>query len=176
METEQLAALRRVHQLLERHGVDYWLFGGWAVDFHAGTITRPHSDLDIAIWVSEQARLAELLEAEGWTHTPDPDEDGSTLYERGDVRLEVAFLARAEDGQVYTPLREGRAPWADGAFGEDVAELRGTRARVIGLQALISEKSVTHDDALATAKDRADIATLSAGPPSGFARPRESSA
>jgi hypothetical protein len=160
METEQLAALRVVARLLDRHGVDYWLFGGWAVDFHAGTITRRHSDLDIAVWATDKEKLAELLMVEGWTHTPEPDEDGSTLYARGDVRLEVAFLARAEDGRVYTPLREGRASWADGAFGEDVAELRGVRARVIGLRSLISEKSVAHDDALATAKDRADLATL----------------
>jgi aminoglycoside-2''-adenylyltransferase len=49
-ETEQLAALARLHEQLERHGIEYWLFGGWAVDFHAGSVTRPHDDLDIAVW------------------------------------------------------------------------------------------------------------------------------
>jgi hypothetical protein len=38
---EQLVALARVHELLVRHRIEYWLFGGWAVDFHAGAITRP---------------------------------------------------------------------------------------------------------------------------------------
>jgi hypothetical protein len=160
IDSEQLAALGQLGQLLEDHGIDYWLFGGWAVDFHAGTITRRHGDLDIAIWAGDQPRLAELLEAERWTHTPEAGEDGSTLYARGDVRLEVAFLARGDDGQVYTPLRKGRASWADGAFGHDVAELHGVRARVIGLQSLIAEKSVAHDDERAAAKDRADLTTL----------------
>lgn len=160
IEDEQLAALGRLDRALERLGVDYWLFGGWAVDFHAGAITRPHADLDIAIWATDHPRLARWLEADGWTHAPDPHEDGSTLYRRGDVRLEVAFLARAEDGEVHTPLRDGRASWADGAFGDDVTELRGVRARVIALPSLRAEKSAAHDDASAAAKDQADLATL----------------
>jgi hypothetical protein len=48
-ETEQLAALARIHELLDGQGIDYWLFGGWAVDFHAGLVTRAHDDLDIAV-------------------------------------------------------------------------------------------------------------------------------
>jgi hypothetical protein len=162
LDEEQLAALGRLDRALERLGVDYWLFGGWAVDFHAGATTRRHADLDVAIWATDHPRLAEVLEVDGWTHTPDPQEDGSTLYQRGDVRLEVAFLARADDGQVYTPLREGRAAWAEGAFGDDVKKLRGVRARVIALPSLMAEKSAARDDASAAAKDRADLATLAA--------------
>ena len=160
IEEEQLVALGHLDQALERLGVDYWLFGGWAVDFHAGTITRRHADLDVAIWATDHARLAEWLEVDGWSHAPDPQEDGSTLYRRGDVRLEVAFLARADDGRVYTPLRDGRASWAEGAFGDDVKQLRGVRARVIALPSLRAEKSAPSDDAGASAKDRADLATL----------------
>jgi hypothetical protein len=73
----------------------------------------------------------------------------------------LAFLARGEDGEVYTPLREGRARWPDGAFENDVAELLGVRARVISLRALKADKSETRTDALVAAKDRADLATLS---------------
>jgi Aminoglycoside-2''-adenylyltransferase len=39
----QLAALRDVVSVLD---VDYWLFGGWGVDFREGRITREHSDVD----------------------------------------------------------------------------------------------------------------------------------
>jgi hypothetical protein len=160
-EAEQLAALARVHEVLVRHGIEYWLFGGWAVDFHAGAITRPHDDLDIAVWSKDLDRIASLLTADGWKHAPEEDEDGYTGYARGTVRFELAFLARGEDGEVYTPLREGRARWADGAFENDVAELLGVRATVISLDALKADKSETHNDALVAAKDRADRATLS---------------
>jgi hypothetical protein len=106
-EAEQLAALAQVHELLVRHRIEYWLFGGWAVDFHAGAITRPHDDLDISVWSKDLDRIAALLAADGWKHAPEEDEDGYTGYARGTVRFELAFLARGEDGEVYTPLGEG---------------------------------------------------------------------
>ena len=31
--TEQLNALRSVARLLEHAGIEFWMFGGWAVDF-----------------------------------------------------------------------------------------------------------------------------------------------
>jgi hypothetical protein len=161
-EEEQLAALGRLDELLEREGIDYWLFGGWAVDFHAGSVTRAHEDLDVAVWLEEHGRLAALLAADGWEHAPEDGEDGYTGYERGGVRLELAFLARGEDGTVHTPLRGGRAPWPDGAFGSERAELRGVRASVIGLRALRAEKAEVRDDPHVAAKDRADTAILSA--------------
>jgi hypothetical protein len=54
-------------------------------------------------------RIAALLAADGWKHVPAESEDGYTFYELGVVRLEVAFLVRAQDGRVYTLLVEGRA-------------------------------------------------------------------
>jgi Aminoglycoside-2''-adenylyltransferase len=165
-ETDQLAALSRVAELLDRHGFEYWVFGGWAVDFHAGAVTREHDDVDIAVWAEDDDRITAVLLADGWRHAPEEGEDGFTGYERQGVKLEVAFLARAENGEVYTPLREGRGSWPTGAFEDDVAELRGVRARVVSLRALKADKSEVRDDALVAAKDRADVATLSrlAGP------------
>jgi hypothetical protein len=160
-DTEQLAALAQIHELLDAHRIEYWLFGGWAVDFHAGSVTRPHDDLDIAIWSRDQSRLTELLQADGWNHAPEEGEDGYTRYERGTVRLELAFLARDQEGQVYTPLRQGRGAWPDGSFEHDTAELCGVRARIISLRALKADKSEARDDALVAAKDRADLTTLS---------------
>ena len=86
-DAEQLAAVARLHELLERHGIEYWLFGGWAVDFHARSITREHADVDIAVWAKDNDRIAALLVADEWKHAPEDDEDGYTGYERGTVRL-----------------------------------------------------------------------------------------
>jgi hypothetical protein len=160
-EAEQLAALARVHELFERDGIEYWLFGGWAVDFHAGAVTRAHDDVDLAVWARDLPRIAQLLATEGWAHVPDEDEDGYTGYHRGAVRLELAFLARGEDGTPYTPSRKGRVAWPAGAFEDDVAELRGVRARVMGLSALRAAKADARDDPVVAAKDRADLKSLS---------------
>jgi hypothetical protein len=159
-EEEQLAALAQLHQALEQQGIPYWLFGGWAVDFHAGSVTRPHDDLDVSVWLGDHDRIAELLAADGWNHAPEEGEDGYTGYERRGVRLEVAFLARDDAGHVYTPLRDGRAAWPGDGFENDVAELRGVRARVMSLPALRADKSEARDDPRVAAKDRADSAVL----------------
>ena len=78
------------------------------------------------------------------------------------VKLEVAFLACSETGQVYTPLRcGGRGEWPNGAFAEDLAELGGVTARVLNLSALRTDKAAEHDDPIVAAKDHADLRTLS---------------
>jgi hypothetical protein len=159
-EREQLSALAQLHALLEGHRIEYWLFGGWAVDFHAGAVTRDHADLDIAVWARDEERIASLLGSDGWNHVPDEDEDGYTVYELGAVRLEVAFLARDETGRIYTPLEEGQGDWPPGAFEDAEAELAGVRARVISLGALRTDKAEIREDPAVAAKDRADTATL----------------
>jgi hypothetical protein len=113
------------------------------------------------VWLKDHERIAELLGADGWKHAPEPGEDGYTGYERGAVRLELAFLARDETGQMYTPVQKGRGTWPDGAFENDVAELLGVRARVMSVRALRADKSESHDDPAVAAKDRADLAALS---------------
>ena len=77
---EQLAALAEIGELLDEAGLDYWLFGGWAVDFHLGAVTREHDDVDFAVWLHDAEAIASLLETHAWRHNPYPDEDGGTGY------------------------------------------------------------------------------------------------
>jgi hypothetical protein len=156
----QLRTIGWVHTVLSGQGIDYWLFGGWAVDFHARRVTRDHADVDISIWAADMDRVRGLLEGEGWSHVPESEEDGYTGYERGDVRLELAFLEQDDGGTVYTPLREGRGDWPAGSFGDDEAEVAGVIARVVGLTALLEDKSGPRLDQVAADKDRVDVAVL----------------
>jgi hypothetical protein len=41
----------------------YWLFGGWAVDHHAGRVMRPHDDIDFVIWLHDRGTVIEMLGA-----------------------------------------------------------------------------------------------------------------
>jgi Aminoglycoside-2''-adenylyltransferase len=158
---QQLSALARVSDLLEKAEIAYWLFGGWAVDFYVGSVTRGHEDLDLAVWLADLPRIAELLQDDGWRHAPLEDEDGGTGYERGAVRLELTYLVRDRDGTIFTPLRHGRAAWSDEALADDVGELRGVRSRLVGLGSLRRGKSSPRDDPDEAAKDRADFRQLS---------------
>ena len=157
----QLEALRAVGAALADAGIDYWLFGGWGVDFHVGEVTRPHGDVDLAVWLDDIPQIVRLPEGSGWRHAPEEDEDGGTGYERDGVRLELTYLVRAADGSVVIPLRAGPAKWAEGTFGEDIRELQGVHARVVARDLLVAGKSRARDDPGDAAKDRADYARLS---------------
>lgn len=157
-----LSALAEVSDTLQKAGIAYWLFGGWAVDFYVGSVTRLHDDVDLAVWFVDVSRIAKLLLENGWRHAPLDGEDGGTGFERGGVRLELTYLVRGDDGLASIPLRSGAVVWPgkDG-LAEDVAELRGVQSRLIGLASLLRGKSSPRDDQEDAAKDRADFIQLS---------------
>ena len=156
----QLGALSGLHEEFERDGIDYRLFGGWAVDFHVGSVTRPHDDLDLAVWFEDLPRIEERLAAGGWRHAPLKDEDGGTGYERGGVRLELTYLVRDGEGAVCIPLRAGLARWSDGPLGGVLMERFGVRARVVDLAVLRRDKSRGRSEPEDAAKDSADFDAL----------------
>ena len=156
----QLSTIGWLDALSTEQGLDYWLFGGWAVDFHAGRVTRDHADVDVAVWAADLDRIRVLLETNGWVYSPEPGEDGYIGYERQRVRLELAFLARDEAGTVHTPLAEGRGDWPASSFGDDRAKLGGVSAFVVSLTSLIEDKSSTGRDPVAAEKDLSDVALL----------------
>ena len=126
-----------------------------------GSVTRPHDDIDFAVWRDDLPRIRELLAAHEWRHAPEPDEDGGTGYERHGVRVELTFLVRDADGEIFIPLRDRRASWSADALGYDVRELLGVQVRVISLATLIHGKSAPRDEPEEAAKDRADYRVLS---------------
>jgi hypothetical protein len=91
---EQLAAVDRIHELLEGAGIEYWLFGGWAVDFHAGSVTRAHVDVDVAVWAHDLDRIRQLLEADG----------GGTRPRK--ARTATPAMSAAESGSSWRFSRE----------------------------------------------------------------------
>lgn len=158
----QLSALAEVSASLQKAGIDYWLFGGWAVDFYVRSVTRLHDDVDLAVWFVDVSQIAKLLLANGWRHAPFDDEDGGTGFERGGVRLELTFLVRGVDGLASIPLRSGAVVWpGKEALADDVGELRGVQARLVGRESLLQGKSTPRDDLEDAAKDRADFIQLS---------------
>ena len=157
---QQLAAIGEMHTLFDQERIEHWLFGGWAVDFHAGQITRSHDDIDFAVWSEDLPRIMVLLERAGWRHAPMQDEDGGTGYERGTVRFELTYLVQREDGRIYTHLRQGKAPWSQQALGKDILELARVQCRVVALTSLTRGKSSPRPDPDDAAKDRVDFEVL----------------
>jgi hypothetical protein len=47
---------------LRRCPAEWAVAGGWAIDLFLGRVTRPHADVDIAVWRDEQSVLRTYLE------------------------------------------------------------------------------------------------------------------
>ena len=152
---KQLVAIGELHEWLEQKGLDHWLFGGWAVDFHAGRTTRPHRDIDLAVWLKDVPEIADVLADTGWVHKPSPRDNGGTRFVRGPVPVDLTFLVREDDG-VWLPLADGPSPWPKELLEVDVLALAGKRCRVMALAPLRRMKSNTREDPEDGARDAAD--------------------
>jgi len=140
---DQLSALSHLDELFGQHAIEYWLFGGWAVDFHAGKVTRPHDDLDLAVRSHDGERVRELLTAAA----------GATLRKR--VTACTSSTPFGSSSRLWT-----NGEWPPNSFEHDVAEVAGVRARVVSLSSLKADKATVRDDEVVAAKDRADSVTL----------------
>jgi lincosamide nucleotidyltransferase A/C/D/E len=56
----------KVVELLERHGIDVWIDGGWGVDALFGRQTREHDDLDLVAELRDSERIIEFLRGLGY--------------------------------------------------------------------------------------------------------------
>lgn len=52
---------------LEKHGIRFWVMGGWGVDALLHRETRPHKDLDILVLLGDLPKLGQLLNAHGFS-------------------------------------------------------------------------------------------------------------
>lgn len=156
---EQLAAIASLDQALRAAGLDYWLFGGWAVDFWVGRVTRDHADIDAAAWRRDYDRIRAALLVAGWGHTPLETDVVGTRYSWRSSELELTFL-EDRDGTVVIPIPEHEIVWTEQPFGDHERSLLGVRARVIPLELLRDGKRRPREAAAEAAKDVADHAAL----------------
>ena len=158
---EQLAAIANLSRILDQHRVDYWLFGGWAVDFCVGAVTREHHDIDVAAWRRDYDAIRAALEAAGWRHTPVADEVVGTRYQWRSVQVEFTFVEADDQGRIVIPLPDQPIVWSTKPFGGDRRELLAVNSRTIPLALLRAGKSLPRQGAAEAAKDRADFQALS---------------
>jgi hypothetical protein len=158
---EHLAAIASLSSALDQHGVEYWLFGGWAVDFWVGAVSRQHDDIDVAAWRQDYDTIRAALVAAGWRHTPAADEVVGTRYQWRSAQVEFTFVIADDDGSILVPLAGQPMVWSTEPFGNGRRELLGVGGRTIPLALLRTGKSFPREGAAEAAKDRADYDALS---------------
>lgn len=157
----QLEAMAGLDRALEGRQIPYWLFGGWAVDFWVGRVTRPHLDIDVVAWRRDYDAVREALVAAGWEHAPLPDDLVGTRFRWRLAEVEFTFVDTSDGADVVIPFPGQPVVWSTKPLGEVRRELRGVSCRTIPLELLLTGKSSPRADAVEGAKDRADFAALS---------------
>ena len=107
-----------------RAGIVHWLIGGWAVDFHLGRVSRNHSDVDVALWVTDRELATRVLTRRGLRLDHSRSSDGVELFVEPVEHVKVTYIGLAADGSVVTPGFE-HWPYQPRSFGEEDRTLRG---------------------------------------------------
>jgi hypothetical protein len=160
--SEQIEAIASLDAALGSARIEYWLFGGWAVDYWVGRVTREHDDIDAAAWRRDYDAIKQALGDVGWRHTPVEKEVVGTRYTWGNAEVEFTFVEARDDGAVVIPIPEHEVVWTTEPFGEERRVLNGVGARTIPLDLLRGGKQMTRDAPDEAAKDRADVQALGA--------------
>ncbi|MGC4047033.1 MAG: hypothetical protein QM758_24830 [Armatimonas sp.] len=134
----QLSLIDELTQQLKQATIDHWLFGGWAVDFRVGKITRPHHDIDLVLWLEDAARAREVLGTLGYLEEPPPAEESHlhTHFSNQGQQMDVMFIYPGADGGIY--WADWR--WPDGAFSAPVAQLDTVTCPAVSGECLLEAK------------------------------------
>ena len=161
----QLRLIGEIREALDTAGVAWWWYGGWAMDFHAGEVTRDHSDIEVFVWRRDAKVTSAAITAAGFAAPPGlyPDEAQPFLKDAQEVG--VWYLIRDADDQICTPGRWADWPWAPGSFDAPRAQLGDIEAPVMSVEGLLAMKLEFADQAHGAPlreKDLTDIARLRA--------------
>jgi aminoglycoside-2''-adenylyltransferase len=159
----QLAMIAEIGAALDGAGIAWWLFGGWAVDFHAGSITRDHADIEVFVRLKDAGRLNDAMRRAGFAAPAPLHPDEGQPFLRDGQEAGVFFLVQHADGRSHTPGRWADWPWRAGAFDGPRLRLDDVEAPVMSAEGLLDMKLnfAAHPyGAPLRDKDQADITVL----------------
>jgi lincosamide nucleotidyltransferase A/C/D/E len=128
-----------VVDLLERHGVDVWIDGGWGVDALLGRETREHDDLDLVVELGDSERVIDLLREVGYELVAGGQPKSFVLVDDVGRQVDVHPVTfDAEGGGVYQ--MDGGREWiypAEGFSGRGQVAGRPVRCLSAEVQVLV---------------------------------------
>lgn len=161
----QLLLIEAIRDALDAAGIEWWLFGGWAMDFSIGEVTREHSDVEIFVWQKDALRAKEALLRAGFAAPAALHPDEGQPFLKNGQEIGVWYLVSGEDGFVHTPGRWQDWPWPHGSFDEPRMKIGDVEAPAMSAEGLLDMKLgfARHPHgAPLREKDRGDISRLRA--------------
>ncbi|MGV3467194.1 MAG: nucleotidyltransferase domain-containing protein [Heyndrickxia sp.] len=139
----QLKVLREISTIFKEIDAEFYLRGGWAIDFLLGEITRPHSDIDIVTWIIDREQLENALLTLGYEQIPVKEEfrNRQSDFRKDTVDVTFGYLTYNVDGSL---IMNGLPEWVwrkDSLLPQEYP-LHGVTAKVIHPKQLLEEKEI----------------------------------
>lgn len=92
-----------LYNLFEENGIEVWIDGGWGIDALLGKQTRPHKDLDIAIYHKDKPKLLKLLKDRGYKDVGRDDiSDWNFVLSDGEREIDIhTFIFDDKGKNIY---------------------------------------------------------------------------
>ena len=113
----QLRIIREISGAFTRAAIEHWLFGGWAVDFAVGEMTRPHGDVDFVVWERDRLRVTGQLTLLGYRVRGSKHPAHQLNWEKSGTAVQINLITRTADGAILSPGSFSDWPWLAGSFG-----------------------------------------------------------
>jgi len=133
----QLELIQKVFGEFDKEKVNIFLWGGWAVDFLVGHITRPHVDIDTLVWKKDKEKIRKIMENLGFS-VQDKIRKFQNSYDG--FQFDIDFVEPLGDEFIssQSPQTKG-LKWSKDTFSKTVdAKLNGVQVRVINQKSLYS--------------------------------------
>jgi len=143
-ETEsQLKILDEVSIITKELDIEFWLRGGWAIDFLLGKINRRHEDIDLVTWIQNRDSLEKSLIKSGYEQIPVSEEyrDRQSDFRKDNVEVTFSYITQSSDGDI---IMNGLHEWiwmSDSLLSKSF-KLHGKSAKVLNPKQLLKEKEV----------------------------------
>lgn len=122
---------------------EFWIRGGWAIDFLLGKVTRLHDDIDLITWIHHREQLELAMMEYGFERIPVREQfrERQSDFRKDNVEVTLGYITRTNQGNL---IMNGLQEWewnADSLMAQCFI-LHGISARVLSPRQLLDEKVV----------------------------------
>lgn len=147
--------------------IEFWLRGGWAMDFFVGRLTREHHDIDVFVWSKDAITLMETLRQAGFEEMGGAPPEAQRNVMRYGEELQIVLLDSNHQGEIATAGGPwAGVPWPDGMLVGPPGRMGDLICPIMNphVQLEIKERfGEWEPDLPPREKDQVDIACLRAG-------------
>lgn len=134
----QFELLAEIAEALADASIEFWLRGGWALDFLLGEIRPDHADIDLVAWRRDRDAIYAALTERGFEHDRELP-DVAIDFRKKDQSIQILLVVFSADGALVCHGFESW-PFPAGALDGPTRTINGISCRTLAPEALLHEK------------------------------------